>query len=379
MEVTPSTFRSNLKDQIGNWLNSLLTTRGGTFSLSSGNYQCGVDPTDTHSRENCFSSSQMLSVYNWHGNVQGSSPSISDVVFDGEQARSIFLIDGTFGGIFKLSFMTLRNGWSTFGGGLTIQGSQSPATVDLTVVKFSNCRATSNSNYQGGGGLYISQSGVNALYTHGVWFQNCFAVSGNGGDVFNWCSTYVVDACPEQYTSHAGNNLNFYNRDNKPGTNQVVSCETSSVSTVASSNSMGMKSFFLCDPPETEEPSPVPSDSPSSIPSDSPSSIPSDSPSGFPSSIPSSAPNTSSSIKNDNDEVLVNLAGVNITKELLTNNIPGFALGISFAFVFWFVCRRRVHGDGSRVAKEKKQKKKMKKRLKDHRDASDSDDDDDRL
>jgi len=73
------------------------------------------------------------------------------------------------------------------------------------------------------------------------------------------------------------------------------------------------------------------------------------------------------------------LAGVNITKELLTNNIPGFALGISFAFVFWFVCRRRVHGDGSRVAKEKKQKKKMKKRLKDHRDASDSDDDDDRL
>ena len=70
---------------------------------------------------------------------------------------------------------------------------------------------------------------MNALYTHGVWFQNCFAVSGNGGDVFNWCSTYVVDACPEQYTSHAGNNLNFYNRDNKPGTNQVVSCETSSM------------------------------------------------------------------------------------------------------------------------------------------------------
>jgi len=91
------------------------------------------------------------------------------------------------GGITTLSFIILKNGHATSGGGLYVYN----ANVVLILVLLVDNHCETN-----GGAIYVTYRGSSSATLHGCSFAGNTA-SGSAPDVFNFQETVVIAGCPE--------------------------------------------------------------------------------------------------------------------------------------------------------------------------------------
>jgi hypothetical protein len=119
-------------------------------------------------------------------------------ILDGENAKRVLSIKG---GRLTIRAITFSKGelGDNDGAGVYIWEN---AEVDIELCVFSYCRTTGSSTSDGGGAIYVSNTGgtVNA---YGTTFNGNTAVSLTGGDIYKNGGTITIhNTCPSPYSSN---------------------------------------------------------------------------------------------------------------------------------------------------------------------------------
>jgi predicted outer membrane repeat protein len=162
---------------------------GSTALLAVGLYKC------SDGYRICARPDSMLWTIELNGEVKCVEDNAS-CVLDGENARRVMLVSGTYNYPLMLRALTFDKGSAEYGGGIVID-SGSGATVDLKLCVFSTNTAT-GSNY-GGGAIYVLGGVTN---TYGTSFNANTAATGNGNDIYDGTGTVTIhNTCPSPYSS----------------------------------------------------------------------------------------------------------------------------------------------------------------------------------
>ena len=161
---------------------------GDTTTVAIGTYKCS-DGT-------CNDSDEMLYLSGLSGTVRCADDN-GQCVLDGEQgARRAMTVSGSGGLKLTIRALTFKDAYAGKGGGAFIGDS---AIVDLILCQFNGCRATSYSNYDGGGAIYITSSSTTVLISATTFLDNV-ALSGDGDDIYRSFATITIaSTCPSPY------------------------------------------------------------------------------------------------------------------------------------------------------------------------------------
>ena len=157
-------------------------SNGDEVVASEGVYQCGT----------CYGSSLMYGINDFNGVIRCENDNLQ-CKLDGEGSRSVMSVDGTGGGTLSLRGFHIRRGSYSWAGGIFVYDG----SINLSIMKFTECQATSSSSDDGGGAIYARAGTIN-LYA--VEFSGNSAASNKGDDIYTVDAAVTVHSnCPDGY------------------------------------------------------------------------------------------------------------------------------------------------------------------------------------
>ena len=181
-ETHQATNQDELFKLIGAGVNSIMPL-GDEVIVAEGDYICGP----------CHTDRRMYYLRGLYGTVRCATDNLG-CKLSGEGSRRVMYVAGTAGRTLVLRSLHIHRGNYDYGGGLYMWNG---AIVNLELILFEECQATSSDSRYGGGAVYAE---TRTLNLYGVSFINNNAASNKGDDVYTWdAAVTVYSSCPDGY------------------------------------------------------------------------------------------------------------------------------------------------------------------------------------